>query len=127
MIALAEALKDNITITKLDIGMNYIGPSGAEALAEALGEDSNKTLTTLLMKDNYISDKGTVFLAEALKVNTTLTTLDIGMNYIGDVGARALLIALGEGGNKTLTSLDNDLNDMEYKLKQELNKLLIKK
>ena len=125
VIALAEALKDNTTITTLDIGMNYIGPSGAEALAEAL--KVNKTLTTLLMKDNYISDKGTVFLAEALKVNTTLTKLDISMNYIGDIGGRALLIALGEGGNKTLTSLDIDLNDMEYKLKQELNKLLIKK
>ena len=51
-------------------------------LAEALKE--NDTLIKLNLKSNYIKDEGAKFLVEALKENNTLNELDIDFFYISD-------------------------------------------
>eukprot|EP00984_Skeletonema_dohrnii_P008654 scaffold3211_cov91-Skeletonema_dohrnii-CCMP3373.AAC.7 len=86
-IALAEALKENTTLTTLTLGWNGIDKEGAIALAEALKE--NTTLTALKLENNFIDNEGAIALAEALKENTTLTSLNLEYNEIGDEGAFA--------------------------------------
>ncbi|KAF9565977.1 hypothetical protein EC968_003976 [Mortierella alpina] len=100
--ALAEALKINSTLTTLDLTGNSIGENGAQALSKAL--KINATLTTLNLGANSIGDNGVEALSEALKTNTTLTTLDLGDNSIGDNGAQTLAETLKT--NKTLTTLN---------------------
>ena len=71
---LADALKSNKTLTKLNLRDSYIGDTGAERLADAL--KSNKTLTKLNLRDSYILDAGAERLADARKFNKTLTELN---------------------------------------------------
>ena len=80
VIALAEALKKNTTLTTLNIVDNHrLGNFGVIALAEALKE--NKTLKTLNISHNMIYKEASSALAEALKINTTLTTLYLNWIY----------------------------------------------
>ena len=51
-------------------------------LADALKE--NNTLTDLNLSANKISDEGAMVLAEALKENNTLSCINLGFNNIGD-------------------------------------------
>merc|ERR1712003_501997 len=59
------------------------GAQGAQEIADALRE--NSTLTTLDLSGNNVKDEGAVSLADALEVNKTLSTLSLSSNYIGDV------------------------------------------
>ena len=98
---LADALKSNTTLTVLKLSHNDIGAAGAAGLAEAL--KSNTTLTVLKLPVNAIGDAGAAGLAEALKSNTALTVLNMSSNYIGAVGPAGLAEALKS--NTTLTVL----------------------
>ncbi len=104
--ALAEALNVNTTLKTLELCFNDIGAEGAVALSEVLRV--NTTLTTLHLGGNDIGAEGAVVLSEVLRFNTTLTTLYLGGNEIGSKGAVALSKALL--GNTTLTTLDLNLN-----------------
>ena len=72
---------------------NDIGSRGATVLADAL--KYNNTLTRLNLCLNGIGDAGAESLAEALKTNTALTELDLEETDIGDAGATALALVLG--------------------------------
>ncbi|MBP9694279.1 MAG: hypothetical protein KBE16_06205 [Alphaproteobacteria bacterium] len=100
--AFAESLKENRTLTSLNLSSRNIGDEGARALAESL--KVNGRLTSLVLYNNQIGDAGARALADALKENRTLTSLDLSRNNIGDEGARALADALKE--NRVLTGLD---------------------
>ncbi|KAG0361138.1 hypothetical protein BGX24_005427, partial [Mortierella sp. AD032] len=89
---LAEILKNNSTVTTLNLRCNSIGDNGAMALFEAL--KTNLALTTLDLDDNSIGKNGVMVLSEALKTNLTLTTLNLMSNSIGDYGAMAVSDAL---------------------------------
>ena len=68
---------------------NDIGAEGAAALADALKE--NTTLTALYLNGNDIGAEGAAALVDALKENTTLTTLlYLNGNDIDDEGAAAV-------------------------------------
>ena len=90
--AIAQALKMNTMLQRLDLDGNQISDDGAKALAEAL--KMNTVLQRLYLNDNQISDDGAKALAEALKMNTVLQWLFLGLNQISDVGAKALAQAL---------------------------------
>ena len=66
--ALAEALKTNTSLARIDLRSNQIGPEGATALAKALTE--NTSITELYLGDNNIENTGATALANALKINT---------------------------------------------------------
>jgi len=102
VVVLADVLKSNTTVTKLDLADNGIGNAGAAGLAEAL--KSNTTLAVLDLSRNVITDGGAADLAEALKSNTTLTVLNLPRNGIFDAGAAGLAEALKS--NTTLTVLN---------------------
>ena len=65
VINLTEALKENNTLTKLDLRENYIGKRGINALALALCE--NKKLITLNLAFNRFGISGLLALAKTLR------------------------------------------------------------
>ncbi|CAF1527230.1 unnamed protein product [Adineta steineri] len=83
---LADALKINQAITRLDLTRNNIGPQGAQHLADAL--KINQTLKILSLSDNTIGEEGACYLSDALKINKTLVTLHLHGNRINDKGAQ---------------------------------------
>eukprot|EP00569_Conticribra_weissflogii_P004684 CAMPEP_0171339146 /NCGR_PEP_ID=MMETSP0878-20121228/7764_1 /TAXON_ID=67004 /ORGANISM="Thalassiosira weissflogii, Strain CCMP1336" /LENGTH=845 /DNA_ID=CAMNT_0011841015 /DNA_START=679 /DNA_END=3216 /DNA_ORIENTATION=- len=107
-VCLAEALKANQTLQKINLGRNFIGYEGAGKLAEAL--KVNKTLQTMDLWKNSIGNEGTGKLAEALKVNQTLETIDLGRNSIGSEGVGTLAEALKV--NQTLQVIDLSWNSI---------------
>lgn len=101
-VAMANALKINVSLQSLDFSRNEIRQRGAIALAEALKE--NRSLLTLKLNDNSINDVACVSFGEMLLVNSTLLELDLGGNRISDAGADALLSAISM--NDTLNNLN---------------------
>ena len=80
MIAIAEALKVNSTVTKIDVSDNEIGgqsgkstPEGPAALAEAL--KVNTTVQWVNVSQNSLGPEGGKALASALQTNTSITTV----------------------------------------------------
>ena len=105
---LAEVLKANTTLTKLDIPGHPFGDLSAVSLAGTLRV--NKTLTEIHVPRNNISASGARQLVNALMVNTTLRTLNLSLNVLHDDGARIFAEFLK--GNKTLIALDLSGNDI---------------
>jgi Ran GTPase-activating protein (RanGAP) involved in mRNA processing and transport len=99
---IADSLKENKTLTYLNLCSNDIGPKGAKVIADSLKE--NKTLNSLCLEFNKIGSNGAKAISDSLKENTTLTSLDLGCNDIGPEGAKAITESLRE--NKALTSLE---------------------
>ena len=84
----AEALKVNTSLTKIDLRWNNIGDEGAKYVAEAL--KVNTSLTKINLFHNNIGAEGAKYVAEALKVNTSLTNIRLGWNNIGAEGKHSL-------------------------------------
>ncbi|KJE90736.1 TKL/IRAK protein kinase [Capsaspora owczarzaki ATCC 30864] len=99
--AIAQALTENTTVTRLSMYKNQVSDAGALSVAQAL--ELNKTVKELYLSENQIGDAGAQAIAEALKVNTTVTALVLHRNQIGDAGAHAIAAALKE--NKTVSVL----------------------
>ncbi|AIF81938.1 hypothetical protein I862_06920 [endosymbiont of Acanthamoeba sp. UWC8] len=120
VIAIAEVLKENKTITSLNLSGNYIEEAGVIAIAEAL--KGNKTITSLDLGYNRIREAGWIAIAETLRKNKTLTLLNLGYNNIREAGWIAIAEALKE--NKIITSLDLSDDYITDKGAIELIKLL---
>jgi len=105
---LSEVLKENSTLTHLEVRVNHIGEEGAKYLADGL--KVNHTLKSLHIYDNGIGAEGTKSISEALKVNTTLSYLLIQHNDIGEYGAKNLADSLQY--NSSLTSLNLHFTDI---------------
>ena len=94
--AVAEILKSNTSVTKVDlrekVDLYYnreIGDEGTKALAEAL--KVNAAVKKLILAGCGIGDDGAAALAEALRSNTLLTKLAIyGNGGIGEQGKQLL-------------------------------------
>ena len=99
--ALAEALKINNTLTKLNLAYNPIGDTGAGAFALML--QSNNNLDYLGLEESGITAAGAQLLAAALPTNMTLKTIVLANNSIGDLGVIAIANALNS--NTSITSL----------------------
>ena len=96
--ALAEGLKGNSVLNKVDIGWNGLGDEGAKAVGEMLG--SNAALTHLDVSHNRINLDGALALAEGIRNNTALLSLELGFNPMGICAElpRAISISEEEGG-----------------------------
>ena len=90
--AVAETLKKNDTVNKIDLHCDQIGDAGVEALSEAL--KVNKTVTWIGLAGNQINDAGAEAFAETLKINKTVADIELFGNLIGD--EQALTQALKE-------------------------------
>ena len=103
--AIAEALKVNNTLQKLNISYNISftdGADGAIAFSECL--KTNTVLIELDISWNNIRHEGAIAIAEALKVNNTLQKLKISWDKIGDNGA--IIFSECLKANTTLIELD---------------------
>eukprot|EP00029_Vermamoeba_vermiformis_P011039 TRINITY_DN5967_c0_g1_i1.p1 TRINITY_DN5967_c0_g1~~TRINITY_DN5967_c0_g1_i1.p1 ORF type:complete len:484 (-),score=25.70 TRINITY_DN5967_c0_g1_i1:69-1520(-) len=107
---LAETLKENQSITELDLGS--VKPNSCKYFAELL--KVNKTIKKLNFLDgSSIEDKGLCFISEVLENhNRTLTTLILQGNQIENEGCIRLCNALKK--NTSVTSLDLSYNMLEY-------------
>lgn len=85
---LFEGLKNNASLSHLDLSRNKLGYKGAEFVATFL--KNNASLKSLILSENDITCRGAVALSKALVVNTTLTKLDIGRNAIQITGAMSI-------------------------------------
>ncbi|XP_022809520.1 NLR family CARD domain-containing protein 3-like, partial [Stylophora pistillata] len=92
VIILAEGLRVNGTLERLDLSQNRIDCSGAVALAQAL--KTNQTLTHLQLRENFISDDGAKEFVEVLQRNKTLMFLGLIQNPMTKSG-RDLFEVLG--------------------------------
>ena len=73
---------------KLQLSGMELGDARVRELAEALKE--NQTMTQIDLSINEIGDEGVGALAEALQVNQSWRQVDLALNHIGVDGARAL-------------------------------------
>ncbi|EDQ87376.1 uncharacterized protein MONBRDRAFT_33462 [Monosiga brevicollis MX1] len=108
--ALGKALRDDTSVTVLDLRYNAITDKGAEALAEML--EMNRTIKTLLLDGNDIQAEGAGHLALAFQMNETVQRLGLSHNRLGSEGNLALANMLQV--NHKLTALnvaqtDNDI------------------
>ena len=105
---LSIALK-NSSINILNISNNLIGDLGAKWIADMLVDNSN--LETLKLGHNEIGDEGIKALANALKHNSTLLTLELNNNNFGRFGIIALATALKL--NTTLLEINLEFNSLD--------------
>lgn len=84
---LANALKDNHSVVKLNLGHNLLTDIAASAIGEMLLD--NIKLETLYLHWNKIRAKGGTAIARALRGNRTLKILDLGQNSIGSCASES--------------------------------------
>jgi Leucine Rich repeat len=111
-IAIANMIKENTTIVKLNLESNCLGEIGIDEITDALRV--NTTITNLNLSRNNLEEHGTQKITDALNVNTTITTLKLRSNWIGEIGA--LIIAEALIANTTLTSLDLSHNYLRRRI-----------
>lgn len=87
--ALVRALPSNETLKHLLLKNNHIGPVGAVAFAGLL-KSPHCALWTLDLSANRVGDDGAEAMGEALAENTVLRCLDLATNRIGDRGLTAI-------------------------------------
>jgi Ran GTPase-activating protein (RanGAP) involved in mRNA processing and transport len=110
---LAEALKNNTSLEKLNLGYNNIGDTGVEYIVDALLK-SNKTLLKLHLQSNLITEKGTEHLAKMLTMNRSIRHLGLDYNIIGDRGVQLLSLALGSNNGKVDHASNCEVGDDDY-------------
>ena len=100
---LAEALRDDTTLTSIDISNNNFDTKGIRALLDS-GLQYNRGLRKLSISNNGISLTGAIVLANFMETNNTIEELDVSSNNFNSeviiAFMRMLLI------NKTLTNVN---------------------
>ena len=99
---IAEAIKCNTSLRKLDISDSTISEDNVEPIISNCLKH-NSTLQELGMVNIDITDKGASLIAEGIQVNVTLLMLDTSKNKITDFGAVAISASLKY--NKNLQDL----------------------
>ena len=85
---IADALKVNTTLRKIDLNYNYIANKGAECISESL--IVNKSLTELSLDSNDISDQGAKRLSQALEQNKTIIMLKLNEHFVSSAILREI-------------------------------------
>ena len=120
LLQLANGIKFNHSLVKLDLSNNGLKPCTIKFFLEALVD--NTSLAHLILAGNFLDDEFAVDLAHLLEVNSILHTVDISKNPIGMEGARYLLSSLLQN-NDTLESLGSNLDSNVYmgvRIREEL-------
>ena len=99
--SIADALKQNTTLTSLGLMWDKISNDGMQSIADALKQ--NTTLRSLDLTCGKISNDAAQSIADMLKQNTTLRSLDLICGEISTDAAQSIADALKQ--NTTLTSL----------------------
>lgn len=95
---LAHALSCNNAITRLDLDGNRIGDAGLKALAHCVIRN-NDTLLHLSLDNNRYGVEGVAALADAIAGNSSLEALRIGGPTVDDAGVKLLSSALSKNSS----------------------------
>ncbi|KAJ9451850.1 RAN GTPase-activating protein 1 [Diplonema papillatum] len=87
-------IRQNASLTHLDLSNNELSLKCSEALAEVL--PSNATLTELLLTGNTIGEEGGARLVDATRLNSSLTLLDVRAAGVSRDAAAAIGALLKE-------------------------------
>jgi len=104
--AIANFLKSNSTLLKLELYNNAMGDQSIVHIAEAF--KYNSTLTNLGLASNNIHQKGMMAIAEALLINTSIVILDLYDNVLENPEALAKVLK----ENNTLEALKLESNNI---------------
>ena len=109
--ALAEALKKNKTVRKVNIHSNTgITSQGIGAIAKALG--TNSCIASFTLTDGVLDCDGASLLAQALRTNSALKDINLGFNKKMGTGAAEIACALKENRSLEVVHLQYcDIND----------------
>ena len=103
VVHIAESLKRNRSLLKINLSACGLTEKGAESLAISLKE--NNSLQTLILSWNNLSDSGASHIADGLRHNNCLKRLDISHGRgLRDCGTKSLASALKL--NSSLEELD---------------------
>lgn len=91
---IAESLRTNSLIKKLNFEENYFGCSGAKIISEILAK--NDVLKCINLGCNGINDEGGKALGKALEKNTSLVELNLWGNEFGSLTANAFKLAFSK-------------------------------
>ncbi|MDP4708502.1 MAG: hypothetical protein NWS20_00650 [Rickettsiaceae bacterium] len=108
---LAEAFKTNNSITEINLSSNDINPEGATKLAEVV--KNNHSITKLILSDNYLGNEGVTTISEALKTNNSITGIDISHNRIKDEGYAKFIETLKTNNSITKIDISENYNSDE--------------
>jgi hypothetical protein len=97
---IADAIKDNGAMTKIDISSNALCAAGGKALAEAL--KNNQVVTELNISSNYLGTvdggtpdmSGVIALANVIPDMGAMTSLNLASNGLGAEGAKIVAEAI---------------------------------
>ncbi|KAG5464274.1 hypothetical protein LSCM1_00455 [Leishmania martiniquensis] len=98
---LAQALRLNTSVRRLNLSHNSFGDTGASYLADCIG--TNRTLVELDLSSCAIGNRGARNLCAALATNQALRTVDLSDNMIDADSLSGLLLVLRQ--NNTLREL----------------------
>ena len=109
---LAEAIKQNSTITHLNLSCNSFGLGDYTALAEAIKHNSTIRQLDLSETDIGFGDCTNIVLADAIKQNSAITHLNLSRNFLGLGDCTTLAEAIKH--NSTIRQLDLSETDIGF-------------
>jgi len=95
------------SVSLLEVSGNSIGPEGAKQAARLISEHK---IVEFFCGGNNLGDDGVATVAKALPGNTTLKILSLELNLISNVGAKAAAKSLSEAKTLVLDTLDLSYN-----------------
>ena len=87
---LADALKENSTLERLNLFHNNIADQGVYYLTQALLSNEKSKVKMLFIGHNQITDKSIEYLCDLLKINRNIVHLGLSNNEISDRGVIVL-------------------------------------
>eukprot|EP01080_Neovahlkampfia_damariscottae_P005218 gene5218-8830_t len=118
---LAEALKTNKQLLKLDISGCDLGVQGAAFVATILEE--NTSIIDLNLFGNFVETEGGISISKALEKNTTLKSIDLGLNRLRARGSNHIAELLEK--NTTLETIGLKHNHIPDKFGVKITKAII--
>jgi Ran GTPase-activating protein (RanGAP) involved in mRNA processing and transport len=106
--SIAEGVRCNTTLQKLDLSFCRLGDQGISLLANALVIRNTSTLELILNVSEITSVGVRALVDDNMEAMKTLTKLCLGYNSIGNEGATILADALGRNALPSLKRLDLD-------------------
>ena len=101
---LASALRNNSSLTYIDISFNSLGKEGGEMLGDSILD--NKTLLTLKISNNSLNSTACFTICVGIEENFVLREVALNDNPIGIFGAKALLEIPVTCGSRLKVSAD---------------------
>jgi len=110
--AMAEVLKSNVYIIKLNLGGNKIGDESGGAIFENIR--SNTTLTEVILQHNDLGSCTGAEMAKTLAANSKLDLIDISHNKITDICVESLAEVLTNDNRRLVRSVRTRANFLIY-------------